>query len=302
MSNQWITPVGLAFGVLCLVWGTTYLGIEIAVKEHIPPFFLSGLRHVIAGFIFITFCWAKGVAMPNLSQMLKLAGIGVLMILGGNALVCWAEQFIPSGLTAIICSLSPMFITLMSILAFKNFKINWQIIFGLCLGLGGIVCIFFKNLSAVWTEHTTMGVVLLVAANLSWGLGSIFMKKNQLQLNLFMSIGFQMLLAGALNCLIAFLFEDLSQISTISINGWYALIYLIIFGSLIGYGCYGYVLSQYLPSRVSIHTYINTIIAVFVGCLFGSDTLDFFVLLGTALVLGGVVIVNSQYAKMSRIA
>lgn len=293
--------MGIAFAVLCVVWGTTYLGIEIAVKEHIPPFFLSGLRHVIAGAIFIVFCWIRGEQLPDFQALVKLGGIGILMIVGGNALVCWAEQFIPSGLTAIICSLSPMFITLMSILAFKNFKINWQIIFGLLLGLGGIICIFFKNLTAVWTEHTAMGILFLVAANLAWGLGSIFMKKNQVNLNLFLSIGFQMIIAGAFNCIIALLFEDLSQMASISVNGWSALLYLVIIGSLVGYGCYGYVLSHYLPSRVSIHTYINTIIAVFVGWLFGSDTIDQFVILGTVLVLSGVIVVNRQYSKMSRI-
>lgn len=301
MLNKLISPVGISFAVLCIVWGTTYLGIEFAVK-HFPPFFLSGLRHVIAGLLFVIYCLFRGEPMPNFQTLIRIAGIGILMIVGGNALVCWAEQFIPSGLTAIICSLSPIFITLMSILAFKNFKINWQIIFGLFLGFGGIICIFFKNLTATWTEHTAVGVVFLIAANLSWGLGSIFMKLNQVNINLFLGIGLQMLIAGTLNCLFAIAFEDLSHITMIDKEGWYALIYLIVFGSLIGYGCYGYVLSHYLPSRVSIHSYINTIIAIFVGWLFGSDKIDQYVILGTILVLSGVIIVNQQYARMSKLA
>ncbi len=296
-KNQ--NKVVIAFALLCIVWGTTYLGIKVALDEKIPPFLLSGIRHIIAGAIFMFYCLAKGHKMPSKEILFKLCIIGILMIIGGNALVCWAEQFIPSGLTAVICSLSPMFITLMSLLAFKNFKINIQIILGLLLGLCGVICIFYESISLQFTENTLMGMAFLIAANLSWGLGSIFMKKNQLDVNIFLSLGIQMLFAGILNCLISIGFEDVSVIKEISIKGWLAISYLIVMGSLIGYGSYAYVLSFYTPSRVSIHTYVNTVIAVFVGWLIGGERMDQFVFLGTFLVLIGVLLVNQAYAKMS---
>ncbi len=291
--------VVIAFILLCIVWGTTYLGIEVAIKEHIPPFLLSGIRHVIAGIIFVGVCLSQGHKIPDFQSIVKLGAIGVLMIIGGNALVCWAEQFIPSGLTAVICSLSPMFITLMSLLAFKNFSITWKIVAGLLLGLAGIVCIFYKSIGFEFNDNSIMGIIFLVVANLSWGLGSIFMKKNQINVNLFLSIGIQMIIAGTLNCIISLLFEDISVMQHISTKGWLSVLYLIIVGSLMGYGCYAYVLSKYLPSRVSIHTYVNTIIAVFVGWLLGSDKVDIYVFLGTFMVLSGVLLVNREYSKMA---
>jgi drug/metabolite transporter (DMT)-like permease len=281
------------------VWGTTYLGIRIALDENIPPFLLSGIRHVIAGAIFIFYCLAKGYKIPSKEILFKLGIIGILMIIGGNALVCWAEQFIPSGLTAVICSLSPMFITLMSLFAFKNFTINAQIILGLLLGLCGVVCIFYESISLQFTDNTLMGMAFLIAANLSWGLGSIFMKKNQFNVNIFLSLGIQMLFAGILNCLIGLCFEDVSALGNISIKGYFSITYLIVMGSLVGYGSYAYVRSFYPPSRVSIHTYVNTLIAVFVGWLIGGERMDKFVFLGTFLVLIGVLLVNQAYAKMS---
>jgi drug/metabolite transporter (DMT)-like permease len=296
-KNQ--NKVVLAFTLLCIVWGTTYLGIRVALDEKIPPFLLSGIRHVIAGAIFMIYCLAKGHKIPSKEVLFKIGIIGILMIIGGNALVCWAEQFIPSGLTAVICSLSPMFITLMSLFAFKNFAINAQIILGLLLGLCGVICIFYESISLQFTDNTLMGMVFLIAANLSWGLGSIFMKKNQLDVNIFLSLGIQMLFAGSLNCLISLGFEDVSVMKEVSVKGWYAISYLIVMGSLIGYGSYAYVLSFYSPSRISIHTYVNTVIAVFVGWLIGGERMDKFVFLGTLFVLIGVLLVNQAYAKMS---
>jgi drug/metabolite transporter (DMT)-like permease len=299
MSAKNQNSVIVAFTLLCIVWGTTYLGIRLALEEHIPPFLLSGIRHVVAGIIFLIYCLSKGYTIPPRPVLLKLAIIGILMIIGGNALVCWAEQFIPSGLTAVICSISPMFITLMSLVAFKGFTINWQIIVGLLLGLLGVICIFYESINFQFTENTVMGIVFLIVANLSWGLGSIFMKKNQLNVNIFMSVALQMIFAGALNCFIALGFEDVGVLNHLSINGWLSITYLIVAGSLIGYGCYAYVLSFYSPSRISIHTYINTIIAVFVGWLIGGEKIDAYVIVGTVLVLSGVLMVNRAYAKMS---
>ena len=300
LSND--NKVAIAFGLLCIVWGTTYLGIEVAVKERIPPFLLSGIRHVVAGIVFLLFCLIRGHKIPDFSTILKLGAIGILMIIGGNALVCWAEQFIPSGLTAVICSLSPMFITLMSLIAFKNFSINWKIIVGLLLGLSGIICIFYKSIGLEFNNNTILGIFLIVLANMSWGLGTIFMKKNQVEVNLFLGVGLQMIIAGSINCMISLGFEDLSFLNEVSSKGWLAVVYLIVIGSLVGYGCYAFVLSKYLPSRVSIHTYVNTVIAVLIGWLLGSDQVDIYVLIGTVLVLGGVLLVNREYSKMAVLA
>ncbi|MFZ4543361.1 MAG: DMT family transporter [Saprospiraceae bacterium] len=288
----------LAFVMLCLVWGTTYLGIKVAIDEHIPPFFLSAIRHIAAGMFFLILSLLRGKRLPDIRSIFKLAVIGFLMIVGGNGLVCWAEQFISSGLTAVICSLSPIFITVLSLLAFKNFSISWKIVVGLLISLFGIVCIFHESISFQRNYNSILGVVLLVFANLSWALGSIFMKKNQVSIDLFLGVGVQMILGGIMNLVISAGFEDIAIVSSISAAGWWATTYLIVVGSLLGYGSYIYVLSQYTPSRISLHTYINTIIAVFVGWMLGGESIDHFIFIGTAFVLLGVILVNREYSRM----
>jgi drug/metabolite transporter (DMT)-like permease len=293
------TKVAIVFAILCIVWGTTYLGIAEALKGGIAPFMMAAVRHIIAGFFFTIYCISRGYTLPTLQDIKKLSLVGILMIVGGNALVCWAEQFIPSGVTAVICSLSPVFITLMSAFAFQNFKITLPIVLGLCLSMSGIICISNKSMTMDWTMDLILAMVLLVIANLSWGLGSILMKKNKLDLYLFLIVGIQMLIGGTASLLLSFIFEPQFSFSQVTAHGWWAMTYLIVAGSLIGYGSYAYTLSHYLPSRVSIHTYINTVIAVFVGWLIGHEGLDTYIIGGTILVLVGVLVINRAYAKIN---
>ncbi len=291
--------VNIAFALLCVVWGTTYLGIDIAV-DYIPPFMLSALRHLIAGPFFLAYCFFyKKEKMPDKKTLLQLVTMGILLIVGGNAMVCWAEKTIPSGLTAVICSLSPMFITVMSLFIFKEFKITYKIILGLLLGLLGVALIFLKDLSVTLNEDLYFALAALLIAILCWALGSVLLKKNSIKTSIFMNIGWQMVFAGTINMVISYFFEDNSNLLHTEIKGIYALLYLVVAGSLIGYGCYLYVLNYYPPARVSMHTYINTIIAVFVGWLIGGERINEYIVLGTLIVLAGVLIVNKEYARLA---
>ena len=191
--------VNIAFALLCVVWGTTYLGIDIAV-DYIPPFMLSALRHLIAGPFFLAYCFFyKKEKMPDKKTLLQLVTMGILLIVGGNAMVCWAEKTIPSGLTAVICSLSPMFITVMSLFIFKEFKITYKIILGLLLGLLGVALIFLKDLSVTLNEDLYFALAALLIAILCWALGSVLLKKNSIKTSIFMNIGWQMVFAGTIN-------------------------------------------------------------------------------------------------------
>jgi drug/metabolite transporter (DMT)-like permease len=291
--------VGLAFSLLCIVWGTTYFGIRYAI-QYIQPFMLSGLRHIIAGLVFLAISLFRGEKLPNKAVLKQVVIMGLLLIVGGNGLVCWVEQFIPSGLTAVICSLSPIFITLMSLYFFKGFRINYKIILGLILGLFGIGLIFSKDLSIVFDGKIILALLVLLVAILCWGLGSILLKKNPLPISLFMSLGLQMLIAGIINVLISSVLENNSKLLETDTKGILALLYLVVFGSLIGYSCYLYVLGHYTAARISIHSYINTLIAVLVGWLIGGETMNEYIILGTLIVLTGLVIVNREYTKLAK--
>jgi drug/metabolite transporter (DMT)-like permease len=289
--------VPIAFAILCVAWGTTYLGISQAVK-YFAPFMLSGLRHVIAGSIFILFCWLKKDKLPEFSMFKQLTYQGILLIVGGNALVCWAELKIPSGITAVICSLSPMLITLMSLHFFKKFKITPMLILGLVLGWLGIVFIFWKGSTLALDSSTIWSILALILAIFSWSLGSIYLKAKPINLSLFMGMGFQMLIAGIINILISSVLEDNSNLFKVDSHGVFWLFYLVIVGSFLGYGCYLYVLKFYPPARVSIHGYVNTLIAVILGWLIGNEQSNIFTFLGAAVVIFGVFIVNREYSKL----
>ncbi len=292
------TKAGIAFALLCFFWGTTYLGIKVAIG-FFPPFYLAAVRHLVAGIIFVVIALLQKTKLPSSEDFKRLTINGLLMVVGGNGLVCYAEQYISSGLTAIICALSPMFITLMSLLAFKGFRITSTIILGLLLGFSGILLISYKGISGINPNDFGLSVVLLLFATLSWGLGSIFVKKYPVTTSINMTIGMQMLLGGTINMLISFCLSETPQSwTTLPSEGYYAMLYLIVFGSLVGYAAYLYVLSFYTPARVSIHSYINTIVAVTLGFIILHEHLDIYIAIGMVVTLIGVIVTNQEYNRI----
>jgi drug/metabolite transporter (DMT)-like permease len=299
-ADQYSPLVWGAFIAISVVWGTTYLGIKVAI-EYFPPFLLSGLRHLIGGVIFLLFFGRQLKQLPDATTMGRLALNGCLLMVGANSLVCWAELHISSGLAGILCALSPLYITLMSLVAFRGFRLTWQILLGLMISIVGVVAIAYPNLNAdEATAHDfKFGIVLLTVANLCWGLGTISMKKYPVKVPLFAGVGLQMLIAGLVNLVISTCFEQRIALSEVPLKGWEALGYLIVVGSFIGYICYGYVLQHMAVGRVSLHTYINTVVSVLVGWLLLNEPLTAWTMGAMAVILSGVVIVNRAYARMA---
>ena len=160
----------------------------------------------------------------------------------------------------------------------------------------------FRSLSIDLNANVIFALMVLLGAILCWALGSILLKKSPLSLSLFMSLGLQMLIAGTINILISSVLEDNSKLLETDVKGIMALLYLVVFGSLIGYGCYLYVLAHYTAARISIHSYINTLIAVLVGWLVGGESMNEYIILGTLIVLVGLIIVNREYSKLAKVA
>jgi drug/metabolite transporter (DMT)-like permease len=293
--------VWIAFITLCIVWGTTYFGIKISVK-YFPPFWFSGLRHVSAGGIFLLISVIKGYAFPTWRDVGRLFILGAFMVIGGNALLSWSEIYITSGMAGILSAVAPLFVTLLSIVFFEGFRITWAIVGGLLLSIVGMVMLSNPEDIFVVKEGYYLGIALLCIANLCWAFGSVFMKKFNVQAHVFMRTGVQMLTAGLVNLIIGALFEPKVNYAAVSTEGWLALAYLVIIGSLVGYTCFVYLLEYMTPARLSIHVYINTVVAVLVGWLFANESLSFAMLLAMVVILTGVIIVNNAYAKMAKTA
>jgi drug/metabolite transporter (DMT)-like permease len=292
------TKTILAFVYVCLIWGTTYLGIRIAI-DYMPPFFLSGIRHLIAGTFCVGVALATGAKLPDRPTLLKLFFLGTLMIVGGNAFVCWSEQYISSGLTAIVCALSPLLITLVSMQALKGVHITPIIWLGLLMGLGGIGLIFFDNIADLANPNYRLGMIFLILAISAWSLGSVLNKKYNIDLPIYMSVGIQMLSAALVNLLISNVFEQHVVLTEIAWQGWASMLYLAIFGSILAYWAYFYMLKRFTPARISLHGYINTIIAVLLGWLIKNEPLTWHILLGMCITLSGTFIVNNEYKRLS---
>lgn len=287
----------LSMIIVGLVWGTTFLGISIAV-ETIPPWYSTTIRNFIAAsIIFIILLFQKEfkwIGWKSLKQQLILS---VLMLVFANGFTTVAEQTLPSGLTSIISAINPVIIFLLSI-GFQLQKPTLKGFTGVLLGFSGVVFIFKDGLGDILNPNYKTGVLFLSIAILSWGFGTIYSKKissqpNNLMLNLF----YQFILAAAIQIVISLILYPNSEIETWSIKSIAAVIYLAVFGSVVAMFSYQYALQRVTPIQVSILTYVNTIIAVFLGWYLNHEVVTKDFIIAVILIIIGVFVINYKGKK-----
>jgi drug/metabolite transporter (DMT)-like permease len=286
----------LAYGGVAFFWGTTFLAIRIGVQSF-PPFIMAGMRHSIGGLIICTFFLLKGYQLPSWSQFKVYVINGILMLVIGNGLVTWAEMHISSGLAALICALTPLSIIGVNALFGANKEplkpLAW-IGIGACLVAQFII--FRDNLSELANPDYVLGIVFILIAILGWGGGSIYSKNKNTGLNPFYGAGLQMLSAGAMLLIFGSLMGEWQNFKPTQ-EGINAVVYLVIFGSLVGYGSYMYVLKALPATIVSTYAYINTIVAVILGWLWLDEKLNLSIAIAVILTIAGVWLVNKSFTK-----
>ena len=287
----------LSMIIVGLVWGTTFLGISVAV-ETIPPWYSTTIRNFIAASILCIILLSqrefKWIGWIALRQQLILS---VLMLVFANGFTTVAEQTLPSGLTSIISAVNPVVIFLLSI-SFQLQKPTWKGFFGVLLGFSGVLFIFKDGLGDIINPNYKTGVLFLSIAILSWGLGTIYSKKissqsNNLTLNLF----YQFFLASLIQLVISVILHPNSEIETWSAKSIGAVVYLAIFGSVIAMFCYQYALQRVTPIQVSILTYVNTTIAVFLGWFLNNEVVTKDFIIAVILIILGVFVINYRGKK-----
>lgn len=288
------TKLWIALLALYIVWGSTYLGIKVAI-ETIPPFFHAGIRFLISGVILVIWQRSAGVAMPTRSQWISTAIIGNLLLLGGNGLVSWAEQFIPSGIAALIIGSVPIFLVIGEALRPGGVKPNWQAILGIGIGFVGIYILVGPSKEAGMALNV-FGVIALLSACVLWTFGSIYSKNADLPKSVLMSTGAQMLMGSIGLFIVSALTGELVSwdASAVSARSIYGVLYLIFIGSLIGFVAYGWLLQNAPISLVATYAYVNPIVAVLLGYWFGNETLEPRIWLATAIIIGSVMFINSR--------
>jgi drug/metabolite transporter (DMT)-like permease len=294
MQNRQSYIPYLALAAVCLIWGTTYLALRIAVL-HFPPFLFTAMRQVTAGLILLGFMLTIGKAtMPSAGHLWRQAIGGFFMISMGNGLVAWAEMHIPSGVAAIICSLMPVLVIVINVMINREERPTLPIIFGVILGLAGIVMIFSEHIDGFSKTEYIAGILFTFAAVLAWAGGSIWIKKKHTESNLFVNAGLQMFFGGLLLLPFSLAFDDLTNITWTPEVTW-SLAYLIIFGSIIAYASYAFALRKLPMTIVSLYAYINPLVAVVLGWLVLDETLNVRVWIAMILTIGGIYIVNKGY-------
>ncbi len=275
---------------VCIVWGTTYLAIRIGVA-HIPPMLFAGIRWIIAGIIFISILLISDKKLPPIKDFIHIAIMGFLMLGFGNGLVVIGEQFISSGLAALLITTVPFWIVGFDSIAMKKLLINKFIATGLLLGLVGVSAIFGDNWRDLFNNQYLIGVISILGAVIAWSLGSVYSKHKRVNAHPLMSAAVQMLVAGVAQTILGIILGEISRISFYK-EGIFSLAYLIVFGSILGYGSYIYAIEHLPLSLVSTYAYINPIIAVFLGWLVLDEKLNIYMILAAVLIIAGVMLVK----------
>lgn len=282
----------IAMLIVGIVWGTTFLGISIAV-ETIPAWYSTTIRNFVAAFIvFIILLFTKKLRWIGWQSFKQQLILSVLMLVFANGFTTVAEQTLPSGLTSIISAINPVVIFMLSI-GFRLQKPNLKGFLGVLLGFSGVVFIFKDGLGDILNPDYKTGVAFLSLAILSWAFGTIYSKKLNLDSNnLLLNLCYQFLLASIIQIIISLIIYPDAKIDSWTLKSFGAVIYLAIFGSVIALFSYQYALKRVAPLQVSILSYVNTIIAVFLGWYLNNEVVKQDFIIAVVLIIVGVFVIN----------
>lgn len=290
------TKIWLAMLAIYTIWGSTYLGIRFAI-ESIPPFLHAGMRFLISAILILSWRALAGDKFPNARQWRDASIVGLLLLLGGNGLVSWAEQTVDSGIAALIVGTVPLWLTLFESMRPGGVKPGWQAILGLLIGFGGIfILINPETLASAAFRVDLLGAGALVLATILWAIGSIYSKTAQMPASAFQWTGMQMA-AGSLGLfLISITSGELHRfdITQVTSRSWLGLLYLILFGSLIAFVAYAWLLRNAPISLVATYGYVNPLVAIFLGAWLAGEVLTGRVLVAAAVIISAVVLINQS--------
>ena len=280
-----------AFAAVYVLWGSTYLAIRFGV-ETIPPFLMAGTRHLTAGLILFLWTRLRGEPRPDRGHWTTAFFIGGLMLLGGNGLVTWAERRVPSGLAALIVASVPLWMALLDGIH-RRVRPRAHVIAGLLVGLAGILMLVAPGRFAGIGRVDLLGAGALLLAALCWAAGSLASRHARLPESVLTATAMQMIGGGVLLWLVGLAFSEGSRldIAVVSPRSILSLGYLIVFGSLLGFSAYVWLLRATTPSRVSTYAYVNPVVAVFLGWAFAGEAVTLRVALGTIAIVASVALI-----------
>jgi drug/metabolite transporter (DMT)-like permease len=280
----------LSFALIYIVWGSTYLAIRFAV-ETIPPFLMMGLRHLAAGAIVIPIVLWRGAAAPTARMWVHAFTSAVFLFIGGHGVLAWAEQHVPSGLAALLLATEPLLMVLLARLLGQERHTSARTIVGLLAGIAGVALLF----GSPGLENRPATAAVLVSAAM-WSAGAIY-SRDKAGHSVMLFTGIQMLAGGILLLGVGAVAGERLHPAAISARSALSLAYLIVFGSLLAYTAYMWLLQVTTAARVGTHAYVNPVVAVGLGWLLAREPVSWRMLLGAAVIVVSVLLVNRNDAR-----
>ncbi len=286
--------IWIALLLVYIVWGATYLGIRFAV-ETIPPFLMAGTRFLLAGAVLVLWRHFAGDPAPSRKQCFNAVVVGLLLLFGGNGLLSLAETNVSSGLAALLIASAPLWMTTIEAVLPGGTRPNWLGILGLVIGFGGIILLVAPSLFGTGRAGShPWGIMTLLAGALFWSLGSIYSRHAELPPSSLLSTGVEMLAGGVGLYLAGTLTGEWHQLvlARVTERSWLGLIYLILFGSMVGFTAYAWLLRNAPVALVATYAYVNPLVAILLGSLFARELLTGRILLAASVIVGSVVLIN----------
>lgn len=284
----------VAYLAVCFFWGSTYLAIRVGVQDS-PPLLFAGIRFIIAGALMLGYCKLKGYGLPKeKADITNMAITGLLMLLCGNGLVVFAEQWVGSGIASLIIATVPLFMAIIEFFFLRTVKMDTKSISGLLLGFGGVAYLVLGNADTAAID--LKGLVVLMFASLFWAAGSVYSKVIRFKGHIFANIGTQMLAGGAGLVLVSFVKGEFAELHFTQ-NSVLALLYLIIFGSFVGYSSYIYILQKWSAAKAGTYAYVNPIVAIILGALLLKEQISISVVISMVIVIIGIILVQSSKSE-----
>jgi drug/metabolite transporter (DMT)-like permease len=290
----------LAFATIYLVWGSTFLAIRIGVRE-VPPFLLAAMRFTVAGLCLYGWMKSQGEPSPSGRQWMSAILLALLIFVGDYGLLFWAEQRVPSGIAAVMMATIPAFMAVSEIVFLRTQRLTIRLALALLIGLGGVAVLVSSSLHFGGMPIDRPGAVALMLASMSWSLASVLTRKLPLPRSNVMNSGAQMLAGGVLLAGVAAVLGEFHGFRppVVSRQAWFALLYLVVAGSIVGFTAYVWLIQHESPTKVGTYAYVNPVVAVLVGYFLGGEGIGLRTLVGTLSVLSSVVLIATERARKS---
>jgi drug/metabolite transporter (DMT)-like permease len=289
----------LAFAMIYFVWGSTFFAIRVGVHE-MPPLLFAAMRFLAAGLALTGWTVASREPFPNKRQWMSVLLLAFLIFVVDYGFLFWAEQRVPSGIAAVMMATIPAFIALAEIVFLHTQRLTPRLGLALLIGIGGVGVLLSHSLNLGSAAIDLPGALALIVGAISWSLASVLSKKLSLPASKVQSSGLQMLLGGVLLTMTAASLGEFRNFhpSSISTNAWLALLYLIVFGSIIGFTAYVWLIHHESPTKVGTYAYVNPVVAVLLGYFAGGEALGVRTIIGTLCILISIIVITTTRAKV----